>query len=661
MECGFLRILSWGKGSERGMIGEKKLVALCTSRVYDPQVYGFMKELNELLQPKNCVLLVFTINSDIYWEEDLNPAETYVFDIMPFKELDCVVIMDEKIKSHSVAGRIVESAKKEDVPVVIVDGEYEGTIHVNFDYAAGFEEITRHVIEEHKVKHPHMMAGLPNNFFSEQRIEIFKKVIEENGIPFDESMVSYGDFWADPTREAMRLLLTRKELPDAIICANDIMAINVCDMLQQAGIKIPDQVIVSGFDGYDEVFFADPKICTSSCDTVHLAEATGEIVLRIVDHEEVRSAFIAPKLIPNQSCGCPEHHYSTALNQMANFNNNFYRHQDDTRILYNISSNMETSRTAWEMAASIHDHKTKNLLTVVDHNVFDMEESYFMTEGAKKKPNFHLINDADYAEEHRFERIPLPKEIFYDETVNEEENVLSGNYRQRTIELFDTGYPLVYHALDYMNQAFGFNCYFFRESVITNYSKAAIVTNAISMGIGGFVNLQYQRRLLEKMDAMYKHDALTGLYNRIGFHKVYDEISRLPENQGKPVTVIMSDMDGLKYINDNFGHADGDQSIAAVANALKKACPEHAISARFGGDELFAVIIGECDADAIMKQIDEYLKEYNDEADLPYTVATSSGYYRSTLTESFDVLKALKRADERMYIAKNGKRHRYTT
>ena len=660
MECGFLRILL-GKGIEKSMIGEKKLVALCTSRVYDPQVYGFIKELNELLQPKNCVLLVFTINSDIYWEEDLNPAETYVFDIMPFKELDCVVIMDEKIKSHSVARRIISNAEKEDVPVVIVDGEYEGTIHVNFDYAAGFEEITRHVIEEHKAKRPHMMAGLPHNFFSDQRIEIFKKVIEENGIPFDDSMVSYGDFWADPTREAMRVLLQRDELPDAIICANDIMAINVCNMLQEAGIKVPDQVIVSGFDGYDEVFFADPKISTISCDTIHLAEATGETVLKIVNHEEAVDTFIAPKMIPNQSCGCPEHHYSSALNQMANFNNNFYRHQDDTRILYNISSNMETSKTAWKMAASIHDHKTKNLLTVVDHNIFDMEESYFMAEGPKKKPNFHIINDADYAEEHRFERLPLPEEIFYDETVNEEENVLSGNYRQRTIELFDTGYPLVYHALDYMNQAFGFNCYFFREFVITNYSKAAIVTNAISMGIGGFVNLQYQRRLLEKMDDMYKHDALTGLYNRIGFHKFYDEVSRLPENQGKPVTVIMSDMDGLKYINDNFGHADGDQSIAAVANALKKACPEDAISARFGGDELFAVVIGECDADMIMKKIDEYLKEYNDEADLPYAVATSSGYYRSTLTESFDVLKAVKQADERMYVAKNAKRHRYTT
>ena len=118
----------------------------------------------------------------------------------------------------------------------------------------------------------------------------------------------------------------------------------------------------------------------------------------------------------------------------------------------------------------------------------------------------------------------------------------------------------------------------------------------------------------------------------------------------------MSDLDVLKYINDNFGHADGDRSISAVANALKASAPENALSARFGGDELFTVIIGDCDANEIMQNIDEILKKYNEEANLPYPVSTSSGAYTSILTPDYDFLKALKVADEKMYTVKNRKR-----
>ena len=638
------------------MVNGKKLIALCTSRIYDSQIFGFIKTLSETLNQDNCALMIFTINSDIYWEEDHNPAEAYVFDIMPYEELDCILIMDEKIKSHNVSNRIINKAKNANVPVVIVDGEYEGTTLVNFDYETGFEEITRHIIEHHKVKRPHMMAGIRDNIFSDRRIDIFKKVLAENNIPFDESMLSYGDFWADPTRAAMEELLKRDVLPDAIICANDIMAINVSDMLQGAGFKVPEDVIVSGFDGFEESFFCEPKISTCSCDTSLLAEAAGKIAIDIANGRPVSNTYIAPKMIPNESCGCHEHVWS-ALNLMASFNNNFYRHQDDTRILYNISSNMETSKSIWDMAAAIHEHKTKNTITVVDRNIFNLENNYFMQDPSEHKtPDFHMINDADYAEEHRFEHLPLQEELFYDTTVNTKEHVLSGNFRNRILELTESGYPLVFNALDYMNQAFGFNCYFFREYVVTDYSRAAIVTNAISMGIGGFVNLQYQKELLGRMDNMYKHDALTGLYNRIGFMNVYEEARSAAENQGKPVTVIMSDLDGLKYINDNFGHADGDHSIAKVADALKEAVPENALSARFGGDELFSVIIGECDVDAIVKKIDDILAEFNQTANLPYTVTTSSGAFTSVLTEDYEVLKALKVADEQMYTVKNHKR-----
>ena len=181
------------------------------------------------------------------------------------------------------------------------------------------------------------------------------------------------------------------------------------------------------------------------------------------------------------------------------------------------------------------------------------------------------------------------------------------------------------------------------------------VTNAISIGVGGYVNIQYQRMLLYKMDEMYRHDPLTGLYNRIGFQNEFRKLRKHPRNYKKTVTVIMSDLDGLKYINDNFGHAEGDRAIAAVASALSASVPDNSLSTRFGGDEVFSVVFGECDPDSIMRNIDSYLTEYNRTSDKQYRVDTSSGYMTAVLDDDFDIAKAIKSADEEMYKAKNHK------
>ena len=180
-------------------------------------------------------------------------------------------------------------------------------------------------------------------------------------------------------------------------------------------------------------------------------------------------------------------------------------------------------------------------------------------------------------------------------------------------------------------------------------------TNALSTGIGGYVNIQYQMTLLNKMDEMYRHDALTGLYNRIGFQNKFKKQCKNPEYWNHKVTVIMSDLDGLKYINDTFGHAEGDNAIATVAKALEYATPEASISVRFGGDELFSVVFGECDTDMIVKKITNYLEDYNKKSGNPYIVSTSCGCMSTVLDDHFNITQALKDADDKMYIIKKNR------
>ena len=632
------------------MAGGKKLIALCTSRVYDPQIHGFIVKVNEKLKNNGCSLLVFAINSDIYWEEDRPATEKYVFNLIPYDSVEAVVIMDERIKSHKIANKIISTSKKHNVPVIVADGRYEGVTCINYDYEKGFELVVRHVIEHHKVKRPHMMAGHKNNEFSDRRIDVFKKVLAENGIPFEDSMISHGDFWADPCRIATRALLKREVLPDAIICANDVMAITVSEMLQDAGYKVPEDVIVTGFDGYDGIFFTSPKITTAACNTLQLADATAEQILETISHKDAcRDRKIMPVFMANESCGCPEHTEHPII--LSNwFKESFARHNDDNRVLHMMTSAMQTSQNLKELSTNLRSYKTDSVLCVVDKKCFDNDINYFteqQVENATKE--FVLLYDSENPEK-------VPENITFDDLSEDiAEDILEPAIHDRMLELTEREYPLIFNALDYMNRPFGFVCYHFSDYLISNYSNAMGVTNAISIGIGGYINIQYQSMLLEKMDEMYRHDPLTGLYNRIGFMNIFNSLKKKPENRNKPITVLMSDLDGLKYINDNFGHADGDSSIAAVAKALFNATPSNSLSTRFGGDEVFSVIIGECDPDEIIRNIDNYLDEYNKKVRKPYTVATSSGYITSVINDDFDFNAVLKAADEEMYKIKNQK------
>jgi len=631
------------------MINGKKLIALCTSRVYDPQIHGYIVRLNELLKRDGFALLIFAINSDIYWEEDRPASERYVFDLIPYNFIDAVIIMDEKIKSQKIARKIIGRAQEYEVPVVIADGRYDGASCINYDYEAGFEKVVRHIIEDHRIKDVHMMAGHPNNKFSDSRIAVFKKVLSENGIRFDRNMISYGHFWADPCRVATRALVSRGRLPKAIICANDIMAITVTEILNEEGYRVPEDVIVSGFDGYDEIYFTSPKITTASCDILKLAEVTAQTVVKAIDTGELYDELITPKFIANESCGCPEHSEHPEMLRDW-FKESFARNNDDNRVLQLISASMQTSNSPGEMVLPLRSYKTDNLLVVVDRKCFDEEANYFTDTGNTDSPKeLIMIYDADYPEQYNTDTLDIKCDNEFSE------DVLSPSVRNRLLELTESGYPLIFNSLDYMNRPFGFVCYYFRDYFISNYTNTMGATNAISIGVGGYVGIQYQRMILYKMDEMYRHDPLTGLFNRIGFQNEFKKLRKHPRHYKKTVTVIMSDLDGLKFINDNFGHAEGDRAIIAVAEALFKAVPDNSLSTRFGGDEMFSVIFGECDAGRIMEDIDRYLAEYNREYDLPYEVATSSGFMTAVLDDGFDIAQAIKSADEQMYRAKNHK------
>ena len=633
------------------MIAGKKLIILCTSRIYDNQVYEYLKRLYIGLSSEEYCLLIYTINSDIYWDEEGIYAETAIFDFIPYDHADFIIIMDEKIKSHKVSEKILTQAKSHDIPALIVDGKYDGFPYIDFDYFSGFEQIVRHVFENHSVKKPHIMAGFRDNPFSDERIAAFRKVITEYGFDFDESMVSYGDFWSGPAIEETNKLIDSGNIPDVIFCANDIMALNVAEVLKTNGFKIPDDIMVTGFDGYDEVFFTSPKITTSKCTTPELANATVSYITSVFsDSDKTYSSesydmhlSVIPSLVTNESTGFPSR-LIEGISQMNHFNEGFYRHQDEIRLMYEIITNMQSSESIEEMLSHLEDsivykhNMMEDIVFVLNKYCFETDSFYFSTPEEELDPSeFSLIFDSESG-------------VYFKEP--EKGNVFLSPENDIFIRMVSSGQPVIFNCIDYMNKPLGYVCYNYQKFEMSKYSQTTSITNTINMGIGSFISMNYQRSLVKKVNDMYEKDFLTGLYNRVGFYHAYEKIVSDEENNGKPVSVIMSDLDGLKTINDTYGHAEGDIAIATAANALLQACPENAISVRFGGDELFSVIVGECNPEEIISKIEKYLKNYNNSSGKEYSVITSCGAHTTSFDSNFDIKKAMIHADKEMYEVK---------
>lgn len=157
------------------MIGNSKIVALCTARINDGTTQELVEELNRRLVAIGGRLLIYHLCSDYHWVEDYMNADSAIFDLIDYDTVDAVVLMDEKLKNKDVSKEILHKAKMHHIPAITVDCSYENEVSLSFHFEKGFEEVVRHVIEFHQVKDVHFMAGYRDNEFSDQRINVFKK------------------------------------------------------------------------------------------------------------------------------------------------------------------------------------------------------------------------------------------------------------------------------------------------------------------------------------------------------------------------------------------------------------------------------------------------------------------------------------------------------
>jgi diguanylate cyclase (GGDEF)-like protein len=180
----------------------------------------------------------------------------------------------------------------------------------------------------------------------------------------------------------------------------------------------------------------------------------------------------------------------------------------------------------------------------------------------------------------------------------------------------------------------------------TNYTPEdrdllMIMANQIAMAIN-------EKQTEDRLVYTSTHDELTGLYNRAYYET---EISRLSAGRDEPVGVIMMDIDGLKAVNDHFGHMAGDALIKASAEIIRTAFRVNDVVARIGGDEV-AVLLPNSDMEVVNQALQriQSLADHFNASQSEIQVGLSMG--GSTTSKQTPLQAAIIQADQEMYKVK---------
>jgi diguanylate cyclase (GGDEF)-like protein/PAS domain S-box-containing protein len=169
-------------------------------------------------------------------------------------------------------------------------------------------------------------------------------------------------------------------------------------------------------------------------------------------------------------------------------------------------------------------------------------------------------------------------------------------------------------------------------------------------------DISAQKRAEDDLKALLLVDELTGLPNRRGFITLSEQALKLAMRMERDVLMIFVDVDHLKYINDTYGHLEGDRALVDTARCLKESCRDADIVARLGGDEFVALMTVESDqtAELISNRIQARVETHNREAVREYQLALSVGAKR-TRAEGAKLADLLAQADSALYEQKRAR------
>lgn len=292
------------------------------------------------------------------YEYQYNTLFSYAFP----EDIDVILILIGTVGNSLSEERKLEFLKKyEGIPVITLACELEGYPSVCFDNKSGLKDCIEHIITDHGRRKIGFVSGPKTNEDANERLGVYREVLEKHGIPVSEDRIAYGRF-SPYSQEVVRGLLDRCPDLEAIIFANDAMVIGAYEVFQERGIEVGKDILVTGFDDSPAATTLTPQLTTVNADAAELGYDAVLECLKLADGLPLESRTVLSSMVKRRSCGCKgDMSDKNTYDDPFVFNHNWCRTDAQTinAITKYIFDNYKTSNAVKEIKSAFIEYFKK--------------------------------------------------------------------------------------------------------------------------------------------------------------------------------------------------------------------------------------------------------------------------------------------------------------
>lgn len=569
-------------------------------------------------------------------------GEYSIYSLANLEKFDGAILMTNTINDYEARNRIISRIKESGIPAVVFDcNEFSEFYNISINNTVAMREIVRHIIQEHGAKVINYISGPMYNPEAVERLQAFREVMAENNLEVDEDRIYYGEFRTFDGRDAIEeYMKSGLPLPDAFICANDAMALTAVSALEKYGFCIPLDVIVTGFDYTYSARNFCPALTTVKRPLTQMGSYACSVILDLIDGKKPSKEELEASCVFTESCGCKTHSPDNYIEYRKVAYNKIEKTNSNIQNLNILTARLAEAETAEQNIKVIRDF------------VAELKCEKFalcLTSGWQESYN-SVINEYDM-----FDIMSAP--LIWDKGETDSVEYFRGS-EMNPAPVESGGNINYYLPLHFRDKVLGYY-------IVTNsdFPIDSLLCHTFSMNVSHSIEnirkLSHINKAMDELNRIYVIDPLCDIYNRNGFIKFADEVFRECVKKSKKIMITFIDMDGLKFINDNYGHDEGDFAIQRLASVIKECCKTGEICARFGGDEfvMFDSSATNSSAQSLERRFNAKLESINQIINKPYRISASLGSCIVQVSEEDTLYKIIKMADELMYEVKRNKKN----
>ncbi len=628
-----------------------KKIAVLSTYLAETHARQVLSGILKCAEENDCCIYVFTCKMRYDPNNRHDVGEYMIFDMIDYSLFDAVIIAGSTIWSEALLKRVMKKISESGLPAVSLEKYTPDMMNVVIDNKEAMKDLILHMINVHGYRRINYIAGVPGNAEAIARHQAFVEALEENGIEYDPRRVFWGNWLKSSGEEAVEAFdSSGLPFPEAIVCSSDKNALGAYAALTKMGLSVPQDVALTGFDDDFEGKYHVPALTT----VARMPEQSGymacEAVLRGMSEEDKGSTIaIETSSVFRESCGC----VNKQRLQEKQFRKLYFQNLDTNEKLIRLLDDISIDLTAVSTF--------KELQTVLEKHVsgFGCDSFYLSIYDSVLETGKLNIYSIDFISDGFHDcsgKGDCTLAFGYHNSKIIDERVKRAQLRALLKQESHGGGCYVVSPVHFGDKFFGFSILGNSTLPFESELYYTLMTN-IGNAVQSIKTQQFKQLMIEELESVWSFDSLTGVYNREGFKKyggrVWDESVKKRAN----IMMLFADLDGLKKINDTYGHDEGDRYIRALADIFKSARHHGEVIMRYGGDE-FVVIssdVTEEYAKAYVQEIQRCIEEYNAKRKGINELSASVGYFLLNPTEENLLDEAIFKADKEMYHIKKSR------